>query len=110
MTSISKRKNVLEFLNTMWYNISKGKGFFDPKCIIFGYIVLVHTSQIYAPYTFCAVNDKSQQSAKKQEKTTILAKNRRFSPIFRPQKASWGGRGRRFKSCHSDQEIDEMHK
>jgi hypothetical protein len=46
----------------------------------------------------------SEYSAIKIEKTTINAKILRFHAVLQASKASWGGRGRRFKSCHSDQE------
>ena len=59
-------------------------------------------------YFFCTVyifsaDDISRKAPEKPEKSTILANIPRYLPIYIPAVSHWGGRGRKFKSCHSDQ-------
>ena len=53
-------------------------------------------------YIFSA-NDIFRKVAENPEKSTILASIPRYLQIYIPAGPHWGGRGRKFKSCHSDQ-------
>ena len=53
-------------------------------------------------YIFSA-NDIFRKVAENPEKSTILANIPRYLQIYIPAGPHWGGRGRKFKSCHSDQ-------
>ena len=59
-------------------------------------------------YLFCTVyifstDDILQKGAVNPKKTTIMANIPRYLQIYIPAGPHWGGRGRKFKSCHSDQ-------
>ena len=53
-------------------------------------------------YIFSA-DDIFRKVAENPEKSTILANILRYLQIYIPAGPHWGGRGRTFKSCHSDQ-------
>lgn len=53
-------------------------------------------------YIFSA-DDIFRKVAENPEKSTILANILRYLQIYIPAGPHWGGRGRKFKSCHSDQ-------
>ena len=53
-------------------------------------------------YIFSA-NDIFRKVAENPEKSTIMANILRYLLIYIPSRPHWGGRGRKFKSCHSDQ-------
>ena len=53
-------------------------------------------------YIFSA-DDIFRKVAENPEKSTILANIPRYLQIYIPAGPHWGGRGRTFKSCHSDQ-------
>ena len=57
-------------------------------------------------YIFSA-DDIFRKVAENPEKSTILANILRYLQIYIPAGPHWGGRGRKFKSCHSDQ-IDPI--
>ena len=58
-------------------------------------------------YIFSA-DDIFRKVAENPEKSTILANILRYLQIYIPAGPHWGGRGRKFKSCHSDQEKSVM--
>ena len=55
-------------------------------------------------YIFSA-DDIFRKVAENPEKSTILANILRYLQIYIPAGPHWGGRGRKFKSCHSHQSI-----
>lgn len=55
-------------------------------------------------YIFSA-DDIFRKVAENPEKSTILANIPRYLQIYIPAGSHWGGRGRTFKSCHSDQKF-----
>ena len=85
-----------------------GKGFLWPKVHYF----LVHSSGTYRSNscTMYILQGKRYKPKKfwKAIKNNNFGEKRRFSPISCPQKASGGGRGRKFKSFHSDQENGRL--
>ena len=52
-------------------------------------------------YIFSA-DDIFRTVAENPEKQTIMANIPRYLQIYIPSRPHWGGRGRKFKSCHSD--------
>ena len=76
--SLDMQKNLVQNSGTRWYF----------SCIV---------------YIFSA-DDIFRKVAENPEKSTILANILRYLQIYIPAGPHWGGRGRKFKSCHSDQE------
>ena len=75
--SLEMQKNLVQNSGTRWYF----------SCIV---------------YIFSA-DDIFRKVAENPEKSTILANILRYLQIYIPAGPHWGGRGRKFKSCHSDQ-------
>ena len=78
--SLEMQKNLVQNSGTRWYF----------SCIV---------------YIFSA-DDIFRKVAENPEKSTILANILRYLQIYIPAGPHWGGRGRKFKSCHSDQENE----
>ena len=75
--SLEMQKNLVQNSGTRWYF----------SCIV---------------YIFSA-DDIFRKVAENPEKSTILANILRYLQIYIPAGPHWGGRGRKFKFCHSDQ-------